>query len=115
MTSILLVAAATFFLAVQLITLAIAGWRCRPRVVHTPADAQMPGITVVRPLCGIETFSIETLEAAFAIDYPTFELLFCVARTDDPILPLVREAMAAHPAVPSRLLIGDDVISINPK
>lgn len=114
MTSLLLVSAATFFLLVQIVTVAIAGWRCRPRAGRAlPADT--PGITVVRPLCGIETFSAETLDAALAVDYPLFELLFCVARADDPILPLVRAAMDAHPAVPSRLLIGDDVISINPK
>jgi ceramide glucosyltransferase len=114
MTSILLVSAATFFLLVQIITLAIAGCRCRPRA-EPAGSAPLDGITVVRPLCGIETFSTETLAASFTIDYPTFELLFCVARADDPILPLVRDAIAAHPDVPSRLLIGDDVISINPK
>ena len=115
MTSILLASVATFFLATQIITLAIAGWRCRPGAARTRHGGEAPGITVVRPLCGIETFSTETLEAAFAIDYPTYELLFCVAQADDPIVPLVRAAIAAHPAVPSRLLIGDDVISINPK
>ena len=115
MTSILLASVATFFLATQIITLAIAGWRCRPGAARTRHGDEAPGITVVRPLCGIETFSAETLEAAFAIDYPTYELLFCVAQADDPIVPLVRAAIAAHPAVPSRLLIGDDVISINPK
>lgn len=114
MISILLVSAATFFLSVQLITLAMASWRCRPRVTPS-AGAALDGVTVVRPLCGIETFTTETLEAAFAVDYPTFELLFCVAQADDPIVPLVRDAMDAHPAVPCQLLIGDDVISINPK
>ena len=115
MTSILLASVATFFLATQIVTLAIAGWRCRPGASRVSDDGDAPGITVVRPLCGIETFSAETLEAAFAIDYPTYELLFCVARADDPIVPLVRAAIAAHPEAPSRLLIGDDVISINPK
>jgi ceramide glucosyltransferase len=115
MTSILLASVATFFLATQIITLAIAGWRCRPGAARIADQGEAPGITVVRPLCGIETFSAETLEAAFAIDYPTYELLFCVAQAGDPIVPLVRAAIAAHPAVPSRLLVGDDVISINPK
>lgn len=72
-------------------------------------------MTVVRPLCGIETFSAETLEAAFCLDYPAFELLFCVARDDDAIVPLVRDAIAAHSCVDARLLVGDDLISRNPK
>lgn len=114
MFTILLVAAALFFLVVHLVTLAVAGWRCRPRA-RAFDRSDYPGVTVVRPLCGIETFTAETLAAAFVIDYPTYELLFCVAREEDPVVPLVRQAIADHPAIPARLLIGDDVISINPK
>lgn len=69
----------------------------------------------MRPLCGIETFSARTIHAAFGIDYPQFELLFCVARDSDPVIPLVEREIAAHPGVTARLLVGDDPISINPK
>lgn len=66
-------------------------------------------------MCGVEPFSGETIAAAFALDYPRWELLFCVARSDDPVIPLVEAAIAAHPGVAARLLVGDDPISINPK
>ena len=107
--------AATCFLLVQIVSCLIAGWRCRVHESLSEEIAQLGGITVVRPLCGIETFTSRTLEAAFSITYPVYELLFCVARADDPVIPLVEAAIAAHPAVPARLLVGDDVISINPK
>ena len=114
MVSIVLACAAGFLLLVQVVTCLIAGWRCRPGArIPVPPDA--PALTLVRPLCGIETFSAQTLDAAFAADYPRYELLFCVARADDPIVPLVRSAMAAHPDVSARLLVGDDPISVNPK
>ncbi len=115
MISNVLVASAAFFVLLQVVTLAIAWWRCRPGAARDLDLASAPGVTVVRPLCGIETFSVETLNASFAIDYPNVELLFCVASETDAILPHVRAAIAAHPAIPSRLLVGDDVISINPK
>jgi ceramide glucosyltransferase len=111
----LLCAFALFFIAIHLVTLAIAYVRCRPDAARIKGDRALPAVTVVRPLCGLETFSVETLNASFAIDYPSFELIFCVAREEDPIVPLVHAAMAAHPAIPARLLLGDDVISINPK
>jgi ceramide glucosyltransferase len=111
----ILAAAALFFLTVHIVTLAVAGWRCGSRAAPRLAAGRPPGVTVVRPLCGLETFSAATLESTYAINYPTYEILFCVGRGNDPILPLVRETMAAHPEVPARLLIGDDVISINPK
>ncbi len=112
---IALALAAGFFLLLQLVTCLIAGWRCRPRPPAPAGGTDAPAVTVVRPLCGIEAFSAQTLEAAFAVDYPRFELLFCVARADDPVVAMVQAAMAAHPAVPARLLVGDDPISINPK
>lgn len=72
-------------------------------------------ISLVRPVCGLETFSEETLARGFALDYPDYEILFCVADENDPVLPLVRRLVAAYPAVPSRLIIGDVRVSDNPK
>ncbi len=115
MLAIVLCCFAGFFILVHLATLAIAYVRCRPAAARARDGTPLPPVTVVRPLCGLETFSAQTLRASFALDYPAFELLFCVARDDDPVIPLVRAAMAEHPGVPARLLIGDDPISINPK
>jgi len=69
----------------------------------------------VRPLRGLETFSEETLRASFELDYPDYELLFCVQAPHDPIIPLVERLIAEYPAIPARLLIGDDYVSANPK
>ncbi len=74
-----------------------------------------PPITILRPACGIENHVEETLASAFAIQYPVFEIIFCVADETDPVIPLIRRLMDAHPDVPARLLTGDDHISINPK
>ena len=69
----------------------------------------------MQPLCGVETFSRETLRSIFALDYPSYEIIFCLASRDDPIATLVRGAIAANPGRPARLLIGDDRISANPQ
>lgn len=74
-----------------------------------------PGITVVRPLCGLETFSRETLTSTFQIDYPDYEVLFCVAEEQDPILPLARKLVAEHPDRRARVLTGKDKLGENPK
>jgi ceramide glucosyltransferase len=95
---------------------ALAARRCRRRAgppIAPPKDA--PSVTIVQPLCGVETFSRETLRSIFALDYPSYEIIFCLASGDDPIAPLARAAIAANPDRPARLLIGDDRISANPK
>src|SRR5260370_14352582 len=98
------------------LSVVLATMRCRQRPggsLPPPKDA--PSVTIVQPLCGVETFSRETLRSIFALDYPSYEIIFCLASGDDPITPLVRNAIAANPGRPARILVGDDRISANPK
>ena len=78
-----------------------------------PEDA--PHITVVQPHRGVETFSEATLSSVFSLDYPHYEIVFCLASERDPIAPMIRRCMASHPERPAALLFGDDPISGNPK
>ncbi|MEA2839604.1 MAG: ceramide glucosyltransferase [Methylobacteriaceae bacterium] len=99
----------------QLASILAATWRCRarPRTLAVPDDA--PAVSLVRPLCGIEAFSEETLRSTFGLNYPDYEIIFCVQRGTDAIVPLLERIIAEHPDQPARLLIGDDPISSNPK
>ena len=79
------------------------------------ATGPLPAVTLLRPVCGLDRFDAETLESSFTQDHPDFRLIFCAARADDPAVGLLRRLIAAHPAVPATLLIGEDRISGNPK
>jgi ceramide glucosyltransferase len=84
--------------------------------LRAPAPAKVrPPVTVLRPACGIENYIEETLESAFRMDYPEFEVIFCVANPHDPIIKVIERLQAKYPYVASRTLTGDDRISINPK
>jgi ceramide glucosyltransferase len=100
---------------IQVASSMIAIIRCRPPGPMLRAPRPAAPVSLIRPVCGIENFVEETLGSAFDLDYPSYEILFCVASTQDPIVPLVRRLMAAHPEVPARLLIGNETISENPK
>jgi len=104
----LVVAASAHFISIAVLVL-------RSYARPSPLPTKRPPVTILRPACGIENHIEETLASAFAIDYPEFEIVFCVADPKDPIVPLIERLMAKHPHVPSRLLTGDDRISINPK
>jgi ceramide glucosyltransferase len=112
--------------ATHLSSIAIAAGRCRNvrhsasktrvnALVLTSAPLGAPGVSVVRPICGIENHGEETLRSAFRLDYPRYEIIFCAASANDAAVPLVRRLMASHPHVPARLLIGNETISDNPK
>jgi ceramide glucosyltransferase len=81
----------------------------------TGSGQRVEGVSIVRPLCGIENFAQATLASTFKLDHPNYEILFCAAHVMDPVLPLVRRLITDHPAVPARLLLGSDSISTNPK
>jgi ceramide glucosyltransferase len=102
-------------LGLHVVSIAFASFRCRAGKPPQPPPAILPPISIVQPLCGVEPFSRETLATVFAIHYPQYEILFCVADAADPIASLTREFMARHPETPARLLTGDDPISGNPK
>ena len=89
--------------------------RVRNAVAAAPSAEDSAGVSIIRPVCGIENYSAETLGSAFFLTHPRYELLFCVASAADPIIPLIRRLIAAHPHVSARLLIGNDRISPNPK
>jgi ceramide glucosyltransferase len=117
--------AAVFCLAFtlfNLFSLGLLAWRCRfrreslqSRMPATGFADPTPPVSIVRPVCGLETFSELTLRSTFELDYPDYEVLFCVQKKNDPIIPLLEKLVAEQPAGRGRILIGDDPISPNPK
>ena len=98
----------------NLISIGVAAIRARPRQSPLPSRAA-PGVSVVRPLCGLDNFCDETLESSFRLDYPSYEVIFCVARPNDPVVPLVQRLIAKYPGIPASLIVGDEKVSANPK
>jgi len=67
--------------------------------------AEFPGVSLLKPLHGMEPHLRENLESFFQQDYPgAWEILFCARSADDPGSALAREIAAAHPEVKCRIL-----------
>src|ERR1700722_9724134 len=96
------------------VSIIVTIFRCRPRPVLAPPPGAPP-VTIVRPVCGLDNFVEETLRTSFELDYPEYELIFCVASERDPVVPVVRKLITEHKAISAKLLVGDDRISTNPK
>ena len=112
-----ILAAATFAICVSFFhvtSIALGIWRFRRPPRRAAPARQHPPVSLVRPLCGIDNYAAETLSSTFGLDYPTYEILFCVASAKDPVVPLVEELIADH-QTDARLLIGDERPSNNPK
>ena len=90
----------------------IRRFRAAPSVEAEPASVP---VSILRPVCGLENYIEETLRSSFLLDHPDYEVIFCAADADDPVLPLVRALMAEYPHIESRLLVGNSAVSRNPK
>lgn len=108
-------AAAGLVLATNLASQAIAIWRLRRPLERSALLAELPPVTIVRPVRGIEAFSRETAISGLELDYPRYSTIFCVADAHDPIIPLIEELIGRYGAEKVRLIVGDVPVSANPK
>jgi ceramide glucosyltransferase len=100
--------------SMHLLSVALAAIGMR-RVAAEPKPSQRPPISVLRPVRGLENHIEQALRSSFTLDYPQFEILFCVAEADDPALPLIDRLIAAYPQADARILVGDERLCANPK
>lgn len=101
-------------LSAQLVSCALVTWRFW-RPVHVKAVPPMRALTILRPVCGLEPGLEETLASSFGACGKNHEVIFCVADAADPALPLIRRLMAKHTEVSTKLRVGNDEVSSNPK
>ncbi len=112
---IILAAVAIALIFVHLVSIALTAFRVRLDEAPAVPRTSRPPVSLVIPLRGIENFTALTIPSAFRLDWPDYEILFCVADPLDPVIPQVKSNIALFPHIRARILIGDDRISANPK
>lgn len=63
-----------------------------------------PAVSILKPLHGDEPSLEQNLRGFFDQDYPSFEVLFCARRENDPGLEAALRVAAEFPHIPSRIL-----------
>jgi len=82
-----------------------------------PADEPriLPGVSVLKPLKGLEASLYENLATFCDQDYPTFQIVFGVADADDPAVGIVRRLQGAYPGVRIDLVVDARAYGTNYK
>ncbi len=106
---------AALAMAIHLASVGFTIRKVRGRPLRKPNPLGLPPVTLIRPVCGMDADAELTLRSSFELSYPDYEVLFCVAQRNDAAIPLLKALIAQYPGANARLLIGDDLISENPK
>ncbi|KAI5451916.1 Ceramide glucosyltransferase, variant 2 [Naganishia albida] len=82
-----------------------------------PPPESLPGVTIIRPLRGLDPNLYYNLESTLALDYPRerYEVIFAVQRPDDQALDVVRPLIDKYPEVDARIIVTTEPIGVNPK
>ena len=79
-----------------------------------PMTALRPGISILKPLCGVDDDLLANLERFAHLDYPQYEVLLGVKDVSDPAYPVARGAEQLWPAV-MRVVVQRGEPGLNPK
>lgn len=90
-------------------------WKLHRTVDRLPPETPYPGVSIIKPLTGVDPNLPANLETFFELDYPLYEILFCVEDERDPAAMLVNGLLRKHPRVEARLFIGGAPVGVNPK
>lgn len=82
-------------------------YRLRPRSpLASAAPNSVPGVSIIRPLKGLDANLYENLESTFTQEYPNYEIFLAVASEHDQALSVVRDLIAKYPQVNAHIIIG---------
>lgn len=74
-----------------------------------------PPITILKPVCGIESGAYENFASFCRQTYPIYQLIFGVKDINDPIVSVINNIIVNFPHIDIQLLICNEIKGANPK
>ncbi|XP_018332289.1 ceramide glucosyltransferase [Agrilus planipennis] len=99
----------------HLVAILYGKYKLHNKVSLIPGDVPYPGVSIIKPLMGVDPNLFSNLETFFTMSYPKYELLFCIEDDTDPAIMLVNSLMEKYPSIDTRLFLGGSDVGVNPK
>jgi ceramide glucosyltransferase len=80
--------------------------RERQAAAATTPATQLPLVTILKPLHGMEAELEQNLESFFRQDYPDYEIIFGARDRENPALQIAERVRARHPHIKSTVILS---------
>ncbi|SRR5579883_2023268 len=74
-----------------------------------------PPVSILKPLCGLDHHTYENLASFCVQDYPTYQIVFGIQDSHDPVIAIVKQIMDDFPAADISMVVSDHAIGTNLK
>jgi ceramide glucosyltransferase len=81
----------------------------------TESRGYSPFVSVIKPVCGLEKDLYENLSSACKQDYPNYEVIFAVQRSDDPAIETLQRVQQENPQSKAHVVIDESATGTNGK
>jgi ceramide glucosyltransferase len=102
-------------LGLVLTAVMVAAQRRHSNTPAPPLPERLPAVSILKPLKGADAGLAENLASFFRLDYPCYEVLLGADDPEDPAAEVARRVVAAHPSVPSLVIVDGRRTGYNPK
>ena len=93
----------------------LSSWRFFRRPVEKPNRDFTPPISILKPIRGLDPSARENLVSFCQLDYPEYEIVFCIDGDDDAVVEVVEDLQRSFPQRHIRALHGSGRIATNDK
>lgn len=92
-----------------------SSWRFFRRPEEKPAPDFCPPVSILKPIRGLDPNAKENLVSFCQLDYPEYEIVFCIDGNDDAVISVVEDLKRSFPRRSIRALHGSGRVATNDK
>jgi ceramide glucosyltransferase len=92
-----------------------SSWRYFRQQVAGPDASFTPPVSILKPIRGLDPDARKNLASFCGLDYPEYEIVFCVDPDDEAVLAILRNLTVDFPQCRIRVLYGSGRVATNDK